>query len=389
MFKNKNTILYLIYTFLSNISFISLYTNLYLNENFGFSVSSIGLILIIYQVTKFICEIPTGIIADKYGQKISLIIGNVLMICSYTILLLNIPMLVYISFFLKGLAYTFISGSFEALFINTLDKKHLVKLNSIERVLFYFGIGISSALSGIIIDILDYNTIIMLDTLIIIAIFIISLLAKENKEKANNKEKFIKSSINLIFSKKFLICFLLIDLVIAISFINVEDFYSTILSNNGLNTKIIGIIIALQFFISAIIGYIVHNFCKNLNKPITYIIFSFLQVIFALCMYLQNSVFLIPIFYILSSICYTLFAPIKYEIFQANIEDKLRATILSIKSLAISIGGIISYFIVFLLGKYLTIEHIIIVLLLITLISFIFINISLFKDIKDFYSNKE
>ena len=387
MFRNKNIILYLIYTLLSSISFISPYTNLYLRENFGFSVSSIGLILIIYQITKFVFEIPTGVIADKYGKKISVIIGNVLIICSYLILLLNIPMLVYVSFFLKGLGYTFISGSFEALFVNSLDNKYLAKLNSIERIFFYVGIGISSALGGVIIDILNYSTIVILDTLIIIGILIISLFVKESKIEIKHKEKLFKNSITLILSQKFLICFLLLDLVTAISFINIEDFYSTFLTNNGLDIKLIGVIIALQFFASSIIGYIIHNFYKNLNKVRVYMVYSMLQVIFALFIYLQNNIFLIPIFYILSSTCFSLFSPIKYEIFQAHINNEIRSTVLSIKSLVIAIGGIVSYFMVFLLGKYLTIEKITIILLIITLISYILINIILFKDMKNFYKN--
>ena len=374
MFKNKNIILYLIYTLLSSISFISPYTNLYLRETFGFSVSNIGLILIIYQITKFIFEIPTGVIADKYGKKLSVIIGNILIILSYIILLLNIPILVYISFFLKGLGYTFISGSFESLFVNSLDNKYLIKLNSIERIFFYLGIGISSALGGVIIDILDYNIIIILDTLIIIGILIVSLFVKETKIELNHKEKLLKSSVKLILSKKFLVCFLLLDLVNAIAFINVEDFYSTFLSNIGLDTKLIGFIVAIQLFASSIIGYIIHSFYRNLNKVKVYMFYSILKTVFELFIYLQNNIILIPIFYILSSTCFSLFAPIKYEIFQANINNEIRSTVLSIKSLTIAIGGVISYFMVFLLGKYLTIEKITIILLVITLISYIIIN---------------
>ena len=389
MLKNKNVILYLIYTFFSSISFISSYTNLYLKEQFGFSVSSIGIILIIYQVTKFIFEIPTGVVSDKYGKKISVIIGNILIISSYFILLLNEPILVYVSFFLKGLGYTFISGSFEALFVNSLDNKYLLKLNSINRIFFYFGIGISSALGGIIIDILSFNMIIILDTLIIIIIFIISLLVKETKEETTTNEKYVKKCINLILGKKFLRYFLFMDIVTAISFINVEDFYSTFLSDNGIDIKLIGIVIALQLFGSSIIGYIVHSFYKKIDKVKVYMLSSIFKVVFALAIYFQNNIFLIPILYVLSSTCFSLFAPIKYEIFQVHIDNEIRSTMLSIRSLVISIGGIISYFLVYLLGKYLQIEKITIILLMITLVSYIFINIKLFKDIKIFYKNSK
>lgn len=387
MLKNKNTILYLIYTFFSSISFISPYTNLYLNEHFSFNISMIGIILMIYQATKFIFEIPTGVIADKFGKKISVIIGNILMIISYSILLLNIKELVYISFFLKGLGYTFISGSFDAIFINSLGSKVLTKMNSITRIFFFFGIGVSSGLGGLIIDILSYNMIIILDILILIVIFIISLIIKDDNIIINKKEKILKKSINLILSKKVLILFLLLDLITAISFINLEDFYSTFLSNNGIDIKIIGIIIFTQLIVSSIIGAIIHNVFKNINKLNFYMIFSILNVIFPLVMYIQKNIWLVPILYILKMVSYSLYAPVKYEIFQANINNNVRSTILSIKSLFIAIGGIISYFIVFLLGKYFTIEKITIILLTITLLFYIVINIIIFKDIKNFYKN--
>ena len=204
MFKNKNVLLYLIYTLFSSISFISLYTNLYLQENFYFTISQIGIALMIYQATKFIFEIPTGVIADKYSKKLSVIIGNLLIIASYGMLILNKGYVVYISFFLKGLGYTFISGSFEALFVNSLDSKFLVKINSLSRIFFYLGIGISSILGGIIIGIFSFNVIIILDVLIIFVVFIISLLIKEENIDNSHNEKYLLSSLKLIFKEKFL-----------------------------------------------------------------------------------------------------------------------------------------------------------------------------------------
>lgn len=384
MFKNKNVILYLIYTLFSSISFISLYTNLYLQENFEFTISQIGIALIIYQATKFIFELPTGVIADKYSKKLSVIIGNLLIILSYAMLLLNKDYLIYISFFLKGIGYTFISGSFEALFVNSLDNKFLVKINSLERIFFYLGIGISSILGGIIIGIFSFKVIIILDILILFVIFIISVLIKEEKI-TNNNEKYLLSSLKLIFKEKFLKYFLIIDLIVAISFINIEDFFSVYLSNRGISIEIIGIFIFLKLFLASTIGYVIHNLYKNINKIKVYNIFSILHIVFAILMYVQQNVILVPILYTLSSVSFSMFSPIKYEIFQTHIKDSVRSTVLSIKSLFISIGGIISYFIVFLFGKFLKIEQITLILLIITLLSCILINIILFKDIKIFY----
>ncbi len=385
MFKNKNVLLYLIYTLFSSISFISLYTNLYLQENFYFTISQIGIALMIYQATKFIFEIPTGVIADKYSKKLSVIIGNLLIIASYVMLILNKGYLVYISFFLKGLGYTFISGSFEALFVNSLDSKFLVKINSLSRIFFYLGIGISSILGGIIIGIFSFNVIIILDILIIFVVFIVSLLIKEEKINNIHNEKYLLSSLKLIFKEKFLKYFLITDLTIAISFISIEDFFSVFLSSRGVSIEIIGMFIFLKLFLASIIGYIIHNFYKNINKIKVYNIFSVLHIVFPILMYVQQNVILVPILYALSSVSFSMFAPIKYELFQTHIKGSLRSTVLSIKSLFISIGGIISYFIVFLFGKFLKLEQITLILLLITLLSCIIINIILFKDMKNFY----
>ena len=60
--KNRTVLLYITFVFLSNFSTILYFLTVYL-EFVGFSIVAISSMMIAYQVSKFILEVPTGYIA--------------------------------------------------------------------------------------------------------------------------------------------------------------------------------------------------------------------------------------------------------------------------------------------------------------------------------------
>ena len=60
--KNRTVLLYMTFVFLSNFSTILYFLTVYL-EFVGFSIVAISSMMIAYQVSKFILEVPTGYIA--------------------------------------------------------------------------------------------------------------------------------------------------------------------------------------------------------------------------------------------------------------------------------------------------------------------------------------
>ena len=68
--KNRTVLLYMTFVFLSNFSTILYFLTVYL-EFVGFSMVAISSMMIAYQVSKFILEVPTGYIADRFGRKTS------------------------------------------------------------------------------------------------------------------------------------------------------------------------------------------------------------------------------------------------------------------------------------------------------------------------------
>lgn len=66
--KNRTVLLYMTFVFLSNFSTILYFLTVYL-EFVGFSMVAISSMMIAYQVSKFILEVPTGYIADRFGER--------------------------------------------------------------------------------------------------------------------------------------------------------------------------------------------------------------------------------------------------------------------------------------------------------------------------------
>jgi MFS family permease len=87
----------------------------------GLSFAAIGLLETIFHVASFSSEVPTGILADRFGRKTSLFAGRVLSACAAALTLLarNWTLLAA-SFAIQAVSYTCHSGAFDALVYDSL-----------------------------------------------------------------------------------------------------------------------------------------------------------------------------------------------------------------------------------------------------------------------------
>lgn len=114
------------------------YTFIYFRD-IGFSYTQIASFTSVMLLSLFIFEVPTGIVADLYGRKISVAIG--LIICGISPIIIasnNSYLLILICYIFIGLGMTFISGAEEALIVDNLKfhnredliKEYYIKLSS-------------------------------------------------------------------------------------------------------------------------------------------------------------------------------------------------------------------------------------------------------------------
>ena len=75
----KNIYLFLIFDFLTNLSPLSFIYALFLKQQ-NMSLTQIGFIISVYQISKLIFEVPSGVFSDKYG-RMSIPLSEVHAIC--------------------------------------------------------------------------------------------------------------------------------------------------------------------------------------------------------------------------------------------------------------------------------------------------------------------
>ncbi|RGY33612.1 MFS transporter [Collinsella sp. OF02-10] len=346
--KNRTVLLYMTFVFLSNFSTILYFLTVYL-EFVGLSMVAISGMMIAYQVSKFVLEVPTGYIADRFGRKTSGLVGVVGMLGYYAALLLvRSPLLLIGAFALKGFAVACVSGSIEAIYIESVSQDQLVRLNVIERFVFYASYAISACVGGFISSVgayligLSADIIAMVLTLVVVAC--IPEIRRGDTAATPKRGMSTKMIGAAIVCSDILRSAFMMDCSQAFAFVALEDFFSLLLAGRGMNAVASGVTIAVQLLASASIGFIVPSAIAHVDKGcfarICGIVRLFLTALFLIPF---TPVYLLPVFYVLQTVAYSLFAPIKYSIFQNAADSSMRCSLISVQSQMVAVGAILFY----------------------------------------------
>src|SRR4249919_2003045 len=98
----------------------------YLVQELDFSPLQLVLMGTAMEAAVFLCEIPTGVVADTYGRRLSLVIGYLGMGTTWLLVgVASAPWLVIALWAIWGLSYTFTSGSYEAWITDEVDAENV------------------------------------------------------------------------------------------------------------------------------------------------------------------------------------------------------------------------------------------------------------------------
>lgn len=346
--KNRMVLLYMAFVFLSNFSTILYFLMVYL-EFVGFSMVAISSMMIAYQVSKFILEVPTGYIADRFGRKTSGLVGIMGMLAYYAVLLLaRSPLLLIGAFALKGFAVACVSGSIEAIYIDCVSQDQLVRLNVVERFVFYASYALSACVGGFISSVGAYCVGLSIDIIAMLLTLVVVAYIPEGRRGDTTvtpgrgiSPKMIGDAIagNGILRSAFIM-----DCSQAFAFVALEDFFSLLLADRGMNAVASGVTIAVQLLVSASIGFIVPSVIAHVDKGsfarICGIVRLFLTALFLIPF---TPAYLLPVFYVLQTVAYSLFAPIKYSVFQNAADSSMRCSLISVQSQMVAVGAVLFY----------------------------------------------
>ena len=341
-------LLYMTFVFLSNFSTILYFLTVYL-EFVGFSMVAISSMMIAYQVSKFILEVPTGYIADRFGRKASGLVGVVGMLGYYaSLLLIRSPVLLIGAFALKGFAVACVSGSIEAIYVDSVSQDQLVELNVVERFVFYASYTLSACVGGFISSAGAYYVGLSADIFaMVLTLAVVACIPEERREDAATTfERGISPRMigAAISSNSILRSAFVMDCSQAFAFVALEDFFSLLLADRGMNAVASGVTIAVQLLVSASIGFIVPSVIARVDKGRFARICGIVRLVLtALFLIPFTPAYLLPVFYVLQTVAYSLFAPIKYSVFQKNADSSMRCSLISVQSQMVAVGAVLFY----------------------------------------------
>lgn len=265
---------------------------IFLQEN-GLSLTEVALIDIAFFGSIFLFEIPTGIIADKFGKKTSLILSAVVQFIGVISYGLSTDFLSYIiSYVIWGLGITLMSGAKEALLYDEIKLQELSRGNAnydnhyqkIFGVLLAAG-SLSAALAvalGGFLGKIDLTYPIFLTAFVFLLAGIWLLQIKEHKVGIKvSTSKNTLEAIKTVKSKK-IFPIVLISLLTSGVVTSLIFWIQPYMAFNGIDLGWIGLFFSLSIVFSSLGSYFsnyISNILKSLSFPILVACVAFLFIL--------------------------------------------------------------------------------------------------------------
>lgn len=312
----------------------------------GLDSSSILMIMTFFSIGVLFGELPTGIIADRYGAKRAFLMGSVISILAHAMLIIAFdPWLFFLSSFFTGFAATFFSGADEALIYESLKwsseenlmDKAMGQISSARFIVSIF-VVIIGALSAKDLSEAQFQRLLVLGALFMTVQLIMILFIKnpptqggmEAPTFSQVKEgyKAIRKSPHLLWM------FMNISLVFIPAVAIFEKFDQKLLYDAGLPVYAIGIVYAA----TAIIGFIASRSIGWMTKKVNRIKLLNLTGVFAFIGLFTAAIFhgslwivlcVIVLLKLVSAIRYPVYSQLANDI----IPSEVRATTISMLSI--------------------------------------------------------
>lgn len=317
---------------------------IYLTEQ-GYSLLQIGLLQSVLHVTIFLFEIPTGMVADLFGRKVSLIAGRLL--ATLYLMGMMVADSLYTTaalFFLFGLSLAFLSGAEEALLFDSIAQSQVPEQHTSRLMGRYFsfitlGLAVAMAAGGFLREI-SWQMVYGFSALCQIAAIILGCalvdIGPSDKAERQTLMGHVRETIGFCRSQGAARALMLGAAIYSAAFSTYYMFAQDLLSSMALTTAAVSILFAAESLLSAGVlakAYVIESRSSPKRVLLSSLIIS--AAVFPLVA-IQNHVIGIAAFFILSLI-YSLSQPISSSVLNSEIPSQQRATLLSVMSFISSV----------------------------------------------------
>lgn len=270
----RNILLAFLAKFFNGLHFFSPVMLLYFSNIVGLTTSEFFYLQGLFSFFIFALEVPTGIIADKFSRKLSVVLGSVsAVLASYLMFRANSFMDALIAEFFIALGFALTSGAFDSLFYDSHQKANL--MHNYKRNLGYlgnlslFGILISALSGAFLADYFGLENIYFITGIACFCGLISALLMKdirEDKTSEVDRNKGILRSVVDVLHSNFRLRMLALDLafVPAVAFMGIW-LYQPYLQSFSASVYGFGALHASMVLMQVLINFLVPYFKKSLN----------------------------------------------------------------------------------------------------------------------------
>lgn len=348
----QSSILLYVYVFFSRFISVIPYYALFLQNIKHFNSSQILIFFSLYGIGNMAFEIPTGVIADKYGVKLSIVVGHIFRFLSIVVLLLSSNFfMVLVSQLILACGDSLLSGSEDTYFFsfyhnneNYFNKRNysfevfISKLHSLNwfGVASSFFIGSLCAYFGLLIP--------FIQTAIIYAICIlVAMLFPTVRYDQQNKN--MKSPFTLVFKEiihsRELMSWVLVSVIINTSLSVVYLLIQPLMNEYHFAGSLNGVIFGLTTILASVGAYMQPKFFsqKNTRQSFSIILLFFLLIISTAAITINKNFVMFIFLFSAFRFIFGMFSPLLSARTNMLIKsNSYRTTIISAISL---LGGIV------------------------------------------------
>jgi DHA3 family tetracycline resistance protein-like MFS transporter len=326
-------------------------------RHYQINLFQIALLAAIFEGSILLFEIPTGLLADIFGRRISVILSTVVSVVS-GLTFIFFPFLIgfIVAEILNGLGETFRSGALEAWLVDSL--KHEGKEEQIKHA-FAQGTKFKTAgnLFGLILGgylaSLNIKFVWMPFTIVflILSSFLILKMKEEYRLEKKSWEKMsfkfsetIKQSLNVVRSQKLILALILLSLFSEFAYETISQFWQVHFNENLLiPARYFGWILAIASVVTILFIDKVTKFSERFRYEVSVLIILQTLFLFSLLFIsLTSSPLLAVIFFILLQSFVIFKEPVFLDLYNKHIPSPQRATLLSFQSLVGSGGEVLA-----------------------------------------------
>ncbi len=347
------------YGFLKNLRFFEPYLLYYLTIISGLTLFQVGILFSIREIIIYLFEIPSGVIADRYGKKTELVFCFIFYILSFSVFFVATEYYMFIiGMALFGFGEAFRSGTHKAMIMQYLDKNSITttksKIYGQTRSMSLLGSMTMSIISIVFIIWLPeirYLFLLSIIPYIMDMVLIMSYPKYMNKSEAKQfkLKEFLKEnylSVKYALTNKPVRKLLLEASSYQAAFKSIKDYIQPILISITMgviiftgftledNLKIyIGLIYAVIYFVSSIASRNAHYVVKKFdNKKTINAMWGLSGIIMIVLAFFLKSIFMVFAIFLILYILLNIRRPLMVEQVGDTADPAKRASVLSVES---------------------------------------------------------